>query len=277
MLKFFLQLMVFGFYRNYSKDMKISSVILIFYQFIIDGNMILGYVMVKFLGVKIDSVPIEQGFFLIGLTIAINYILQIMIIFLAMKWRFKLALEVLMELQEFKDKNVMLKRLKTVIKIWSKLGDLVAATSKYFLMCNIFLFLIIFMMYLITLFLAYDILMHELGSDNLILFYSFIVFTCSYTHYGVVITISSVYFSNCFSSAINNLNLIALKIKEKKIQKFCSLAVLQLTAIQKEISCGLFEFNWKFIFLLISSVFSYLVTMMQFDYMLTLQNIKIVP
>lgn len=256
--------------------MKILTLTLLVFQTFINLNMLLGYIMVKFLDVKVDSVPIEKGFYLIGLTMAMSYVLLSMLLLLAIIWRFKSVGDATLELESFKDKRILLKKVKTVTQIWSKLGDLLTSVNKYFLTSNIFLFTIIFMMFLITLFLGYDIFMHSLGSDDLVLFYSFVIFTLSYTLCGLIIIFSSVYFSNSFSKVFKNLNSIRLKNNDEKIWKICTHSILQLDVLHNEISCGLFSLNWKFVFLMISSCFAYLVMMIQFDFMLTIQNIQFI-
>lgn len=253
--------------------MKILSLILFGYQLVINFNIFLGYAMVIFLKVKIDSIPIERGFFLTGIMITINYILLSMLLLLTIIWRFKSVGDALLQVKKLNDKKLILKRLKIILKILSKMGDLLESASKYFLFSNIFLFCNLFMIVLILIFLGYDILIHELEMEDKILFLAFIVFTISTLFCCLIIIISSTYFFNCFGNATNIINLICVKNNDKKIQKFCELGILQFENTQKQISCGFYNFNWNQIFLMVSSIFSYIITMIQFDYMLTIKKV----
>jgi hypothetical protein len=232
--------------------------------------------MVIFLNVKIDSVPIERGFFLTGIAIAINYILLTMLLLLNLVWRFKTVSNALMKVDNYHDKTKVLKKLKSVLKMLSKLSELLESASKYFLCNNIFLFTNLFMIILIMTFLGYDILVHDLGTDDVILFFAFVVFSVSTAFCSSITILTSTYFSKCFSQAFEKINLIFIKFNDRKIQKICELGILQLQNSRKEISCGFFAFNWKHVFLMLSSFFSYLIMMIQFDYMITTKNIEVV-
>lgn len=231
--------------------------------------------MVLFLNVKIDSVPIERGFFLTGIAISINYILLTMLLLLNIVWRFKSISDAMILIGNSKNKKILLRRLKVAMRICNKLSDLLESSSKYFLCNNIFLFSNLFFILLIMTFLGYDILVHNLDTDDVILFFAFVVFCVSTAFCSSITILTSTYFSECLSNCIKKFSLISFQFNDKKVQKFCILAILQLESSRRDISCGVFAFNWKFVFLIISSSFSYLVMMIQFDYMLTTKNIKI--
>ena len=56
-----------------------------------------------------------------------------------------------------------------------------------------------------------------------------------------------------------------LHLKDEKALKFSQLALLQLDHQKSELSCGLFEINWKFFFIFVSSIFSNMIVLIQFN------------
>lgn len=117
--------------------------------------------------------------------------------------------------------------------------------------------------------------MHSLGEDDKLFFGIGLIFSFSTISCISVLIIYSENFKNKINEAVKKFNLIRLKSDDRKVQKYCNLAILQFESSRKFISCGLFELNWKHIFLMMTSFFSYLVMMIQFDYMLTLKQINI--
>lgn len=117
-----LQLMMFGIYRNYNKDIKFLSVIQFSYQLLINSNITLAYCMVRFLNVKIRSIPIERGFYLISVVAAIYYILFTMLLFITVSWRLKSIDDALVKTEQISKKKIV-KRLKTILKMWCKIEE----------------------------------------------------------------------------------------------------------------------------------------------------------
>lgn len=69
-----------------------------------------------------------------------------------------------------------------------------------------------------------------------------------------------------------------LKLKKENFQKslkFCQFASLQLNHRTCEISCGLFTIDWKFSFVMISSIFSYALILKQFDMSDTYKSLEV--
>lgn len=259
--------MVFGIRRNYKKDLNILSLILFGFLLITNFDILIGYSVVKFLNVKVGSLPIERGFYLLGIALAIYYVLFMMLILTQIRWRLRSLGNALIMVEQMHGKMQM-KRLKLFLKICSKVEDLLTSISKYFSCCNILCFANFFMIVFIFLFLGYDILAHELDSGDKIFFAAILIFSISNGALCFTIVIFSKDFLKFIKSNIQSFLKISLKRDQKKIRKICELGILQLGGSRKFISCGLFEINWKLIFLVFSSLFSHLITMIQFDYSL---------
>lgn len=224
--------------------------------------------MVNFLNVKIRSIPIERGLYLIGAGAVSNFILITLLIFVGVSWRLKSIEELLIGLNEV-DQEIYLKKFKKILRIWSKIEDLICSINKYFLINNLFFFASFFNLILIVTFLGYDILVHELDTDDKIFFCCGLVYSISITSCICILIKYSENVKSMIEKNFNQINLIRFNSKHKNVQKYCELAILQLDSSTKLISCGLFEINWQHIFLMLSSLFSYLVVVIQFDYMLT--------
>lgn len=266
--------MIFGIYRDYNKDVKFLSFILFFYQLLTNNNLVLTYCMVKFLNVKIRSIPVERGFYLISVMASIFYILFTILVLITFSWRLKSIDDALMETTS-NEKKKLLRKLKIILRMWSKVDDVISSISRLFIISNIFYLLNFLIFVLILLFLGYDIYVHNLGGDDKLLFGFASFFSITIISFISVLIIQSQNICEKVTNAIRKINLIKLKSKEKNIQKYCHLATLQLEVSNKFISCRLFDLNYKFIFTMISSCFSYLVMMVQFDYMLKENQFKI--
>lgn len=265
---------MFGIYRNFNREVKFLSLILFIYQLLINFNMTLVYVMVKFLNVKVNSIPIEDGFFLVGVTATIYYVLFTMLMLIVASWRIKSIDEALLQVDE-RNERKLLKKLKIILKVWSKVEDLNTSMTKYFITNNLFYFSNFFNTFLITVFLGYDIFAHSLEIDDKIFLMAAVIFCISSISCIIILTINSEIYKNKNNKAMLKFNLIKLKSKDKRVQSFCYLGILQLKNSSNFISCGLFDLNWKHVFAMISSFFAYLVMIIQFDYMLTTKNINI--
>lgn len=254
--------------------MKFLSKILFSYQLVINFNIMLGFSMVKFFNVKVDSIPIERGFFLTGIAWLINYVLLMVLLLLLIAWRFSSIFNALQQVQELEKKKIP-RRMKLILKLSNKMGEILESFIKYCLTNYALLYSHCLIITLMITFLGYDILVHDLGASDKIFFGAGIVFVVSTAFSYLLVICFSNYFSNSFNKIYEKINFIRLENDERKIRKICELGILQLECTRKEITCGLFDLNWKHLFLLMSSFFSYLVMMIQFDYMLSSKQIKI--
>ena len=153
------------------------------------------------------------------------------------------------------------------MRIWGKVEDLIEALNKYITFNYILAFWNFFMLFLMISFLGYDILVHDLGSEDRIFFLAGISFSFWSGLNCVIVIIYSMSFDHTMKYSIRIFNEIAINSLDIKIKKFCQIANFQISSSQSELSCGLFGFNWRLIFTIISAFFSYLVMMIQFDYL----------
>ena len=155
------------------------------------------------------------------------------------------------------------------MKIFDKINDTVLSINRCYMINILISFFNLTLVLIFIIFLIYDVLVHQLKIDDAIL----IVGGSSYAiciSIGCLIIIS-------YSSTIEKLHYLVMKnyvelylgTKDKKIHRLVHLAMIQLTHFRKDISCGLYDFNWNCIFLILTSVFNYVIVMIQFDVMIS--------
>jgi hypothetical protein len=226
--------------------------------------MTLAYVIVG--EIKFSAKPLDNVFFLIAYAIPISNNVFFFITIINVYWRFNDILEVTRH-------ELKIYEMKLVYKIYNRLNEIVPKINQYYLLNTILALLDLLVITINVAFLVYDTFIHELPLENFILaggacFYIFLSGTICF----LIIEYSS------FISSVNckikmNLNKIALRRSEVKFYKMCHVGFLQIENTQNKISCGLFNFDWKLIFILMSSFFSYLWTMFQVDLMFNKKNV----
>ncbi len=236
--------------------------------------MLLSYIMVKYLGVKLTTVPLERVYFILAVVLHIYYLIFALLIIFNAYWRFKSINRALTETLKNEDKNI-LKDIKIIRKIWIRVEDLIYSMDKYFATLFVIFYGNHIVFSLTISFLLYDVTVHDLGMEDKIFMCVGALF-CTFTtiFFGILI-----FFSNALECIINNavesFNLFHIKSEDKNIQKSCELAILQFEHSRKLVSCGMFEFDWKLIFSTGASIFSNLITMIQFDYTLNTNQVEI--
>lgn len=229
------------------------------------SNITFGYYMVTTLGIKIKSVDLKTGYPLINMGIAVTFALFSILLLLTISWRLR---SITTALKKSEDEN----SIKIIVKILSKIEDLIYSINSYLSLNYITSFSSTFIYLLMFTFLGYDILVHNLSVDDVIFFCAGASFTC----FNSLMCSLVIFFSMRFDKTTKNLfkffNQIQMKNSDQKIRKICFLANLQLGHSKKNLSCGLFDLNWHLIFTLMASFFSYLITMIQFDYMVTVRS-----
>lgn len=228
--------------------------------------------MVTLMNVKIKTIPVDRGFFLISLGLNINYSIFAILMQVMISWRLR-AIDDALKLTIKSNQKIILRKMKLLMKVLCIIEDLINSRNNYVSLSNILSFANFFVTSLMILFLGYDVFAHNLGNDDLTLFLGGISFSF-FAGLACFIAISySISVARTIKKAIKIFNKIQMKFNDDaKIQKYCNLANLQLSSVQSEFSCGLFDFNYKLIFTLMSSIFAYLVMMIQFDYMLTIRR-----
>lgn len=266
-----MQLISLGINRNFNKEYKILTSIILVYEVLIIGNLSLAYFMVTLLGVKVKTIPIDRIFYLISIAININYIIFSFLILLAIFWRLRSMTNAL-NITTKSDHKKLFQNIKSLSKIWCKLEDLICSVDKYHTFSLILTFLNFFVTFLLVIFLGYDIFAHDLDSGDVIFFVAGLNFSFFNGLSCFIVIAISMALNNTMKISMKICNRIQIKNQVKKVHKLNYIAILQFTFLRKNFSCGLFDFNWKLIFTLAASFFSYLIMMIQFDYMLSINR-----
>lgn len=227
--------------------------------------------MVTLLGVKVKTIPIDRIFYLISIAININYIIFSFLILLAIFWRLRSMTNAL-NITTKSDHEKLFQNIKSLSKIWCKLEDLICSVDKYHTFSLILTFLNFFVTFLLVIFLGYDIFAHDLDSGDVIFFVAGLNFSFFNGLSCFIVIAISMALNNTMKISMKICNRIQIKNQVKKVHKLNYIAILQFTFLRKNFSCGLFDFNWKLIFTLAASFFSYLIMMIQFDYMLSINR-----
>ena len=229
--------------------------------------------MIKYLGLKINTIPIHKGTYMLSTSLIYFYIFLMASILMSISYRIVSIKSILIHTEKFERKN-LLADLKLIKKILIKLNDLFIETNQFFSSCLLMYFFIIFIFAVDLSFLAYDINVHKLGREDKILLACGTGFFVAASPCTVVMMIYSKMIENLTITAFKEFNLIHLKCDVKHIRKSCELAILQLQHCRISFSCGMFDIDTKLIFAICASSFTFLVTMIQFDFMISTSQLK---
>ena len=159
-----------------------------------------------------------------------------------------------------------------LMKLIDKINDCVLSVNKCYVLNTMFSSFNVTVTMILMTFLSMDIILHELEIQDVILALGGL----SYCGCLGGSCIAVVYFSSAIKKGHEqfNQNLINLHIYlvNRNISRPVHLGLLQMSHTQKELTCGLFKFNWKFVFILFGSIFNYVIVMYQFDSMITAGN-----
>lgn len=217
-----------------------------------------GYYIVTFFNINFDSIPLNNVYFLVIMSLPMTWNVIFFIVILNIYWRYQSILEAL------RGENST-SRLIFLIKIHDKLNAIIPALNRYFVLNVAFSLFNVLVISITNIFLIYDIITHSLEMNNFLI----IVGGSSYIlTSGLVIILIITY-----SSFINNTNdgiiatvtNTAMRFNEKKLLKISHLVILQVESTRRKISSGLFEIDWKLMLTSVSSVVAYVIVMLQFD------------
>lgn len=232
-------------------------------------NFTLGYVMIYVFGIKYDSIPFNNIFFIYLLSLPISYnnaiFIQIMNAF--SRFRSIIHLTQICKIHPLNDYNIK-QHIKFTMKLFDKMNDIVLSLNK------IYTVNIIISLFNITVVVIFNIfLMHNVFSKNLE-FNDFAIALGGFSYAaGVSIgCIAIIYFSSSikrnYDLVLNNLTRVHLILRSRKIHQQIHTAILQITHFRKNICCGLFELNWQLVFAIFVSILNYVIVMIQFEKML---------
>lgn len=190
------QLMMFDIYRNYNKDFRIINTIVITYEIFVSVNLITSYFMVINKIINLESVPIDRGFFLLEMFFIMNYAALCMLMLLTVIWRLQGIDKAMNSMLKLKDDKKILRKMKILMRIWSKIDNLITSLSKYQSIANFFMFLVLTLTILIVVFLGYEIAVHDLTDSDLILFGVGTSFTIWFTFNCLSVIVFSTWFKH---------------------------------------------------------------------------------
>lgn len=252
-------------HRNHSNDHLKSIKVFVPLTLYVIIHAIFANAIVDYFQVKFTSMPLEDYWFLVVYFRALCCHVVWFSIIQSLYWRIKTIPKIL----EIPNLSLKLK-FKIIGKFYSKCEKIISSMNKFFALSFSILLLDCFALTLSSTFFGYDILMHELKKNELLLFtgstnYSFISGLVCF-----LIMNSSTKFMAEKKSLLIKVNTLKFKNrnkKDKRLDKNSQLLIDQLNVAQIKLSCGLFVFNIPHIFVMISSIFSYLVVTIQFDFL----------
>lgn len=254
--------MVEGIVRNFNFDFARLTLILIISLGLLLIEMVGSFIMTRNFDIRFNSMPINNTFFMISLGIPLSYNILIIILLINLFDRFysiinltKLPLNL----------QIISYRLNLSMEMLDKVNDTILSINKCYMMNILISFFNLTLVLIFTIFFMYDIFVHQLKIDDAIIL-------AGGSSYALCISIGCLIIIS-YSSTIEKLHYLVMKnyvklhlsSRDGKIYRQVYLAMLQLTHFRKEISGGLYDFNWKCIFLILTSVFNYVIVMIQFD------------
>jgi hypothetical protein len=240
--------------------------------------MISGYVTVNIIGVKFNSLPLDNPCFLFVMSLPITYSVLFYITLLSVCSRLKAINDCLVfnstEMSSWKSTD-FIQRSKLVMKLCDKFHHVITSIHKLHVFSFVISLLNFLVITILVSFLCYDILIHNLSPHDVILFFG----GCGYILcIGIICTLIII---NCAHVKAQHdnimdsmMNLHHTKI-DKNICRFLQLMYLQMNSLRNEVSCGLFGFKFSYLMIFLTSVFNYVVVMIQFDTMI--RQIDLLP
>lgn len=210
--------------------------------------------------IDLGSIPIYNYFFITSYIFNINFANTFVIILMSVNLRIKSVFQLIDE----SSYSVSISKCRSIMKIYSNLLDIIKLSNKYFSLTAMVIFTEYTLHCVMMLLTFYDICMRGFPLENIIYF-----ITGAYNQFA---TGSSIILLITTSEILkNNGQKVFLKIREQKIlskdknvEKF--LKILSLQSNHELItSCGLFKFDWKIIFNMLTASFSFFLVAVQFD------------
>lgn len=223
------------------------------------------YMIVKILNIKFDSLPVDNIYFLFASGLPICFNLIFLHTVLTVYWRLQSMVEYV---KITLDTSL---NLREILKSQGKIFDTISLLNRYHTPNYVFTMLDMLMVAITASFLIYDILIHSLTFDN------FFLMSAGFTHFALsaLLCLVIIFYGSKIKELQKEIIVTIAKSQIKQIQKSdfkpwkkCQLAICQLEISKNEFSCGLFELNCKQIFVMMSSFFSFLIVMIQFDLMI---------
>jgi hypothetical protein len=212
--------------------------------------------------------PLDDFLFLIAFLRPVCCQVIFLTMIMALSWRLETFHKILENSELSMQQNS-----KLIGKLLNKSADTIVNMNKLYSTNFMTSLVDLLFIALVTTFLAYDIIAHSLAISDVILMlggmgYSFLAGSVCFS-----ILIASSGLEEKKKKIVIKIN--DLSLKRNKLHKFLYLSVFQFDCLPLELSCGLFTLKKSHIFLMISSYFSYLIVMIQFDFMFSNQLNKL--
>jgi hypothetical protein len=259
-----------GITRNYNSDRLILTRYLTILEVLIVVNMSTGLVIVRVLDVHLKTMPLENPFFLAVMGVSMSYHVIFFIILHSFYGRLKAVAESF-TVDNLKDFHTCFirNRIRLTMIVLDRMNETIFSINKYF-MCNTMIILLkIIIITIMSSFLAFDVLVHGLGIDEIILVFGGWSYGLTLGLGCMLIFTYGYRIGQAFEKIFIQTLSIKIFIRNKKICHQTTLALLQMTNFKKELSCGLFSLHWPHLFVIIVASFNYLVVMVQFDSMIS--------
>ena len=235
--------------------------------------MVIGYLIVTYFGVKFDSIPLNDPIFLTIISIPMSFNVLIIILLHTIFTRISIIIKLtdIKNVCSFSTFNLK-KRINLVMLLYDKINDSILSVNNCYIINLLVAFLNITAIYIFMTFLLYDTVIHELKPENIILGLGGYSYCFCFGTSCVVIIYFSTSIRKSHDATIKNFFKMHFLLKNRRICNKVHLASLQFYHFRKEISCGLFDFNWKYLMVVITSVFNYVIVMIQFEGMISKSN-----
>lgn len=235
--------------------------------------MTLGYSIVTYFGVSYDSIPMRNKLFLFAVSVPVLFNILLNLLLYLIHQRLKLMI-VMTDVSKISacNEHDLKKRIHTLMKLIDKINDCVLSVNKCFVLNTMFSSFNVTVTMILMTFLSMDIILNELEIEDVILALG------GFSYCGCLggSCLAVIYFSSIIRKRHENLNQkfinLHICLHNRKIHKHIHLGLLQISHSQKELTCGLFRFNWKYVFIMVASVFNYVIVMYQFDSMISSED-----
>lgn len=219
--------------------------------------------------ISYDSIPLDNILYWITNTFTFNITFTYFVTLFAINSRLYLIMSVLRDERLMENISILHARTKLILKLYTNCYDLVCVANKCFTFHSMLLLL-----EFTTFCVSITFMIFTTFSSHLDLGVSFkdIIFLTTAVAFFVNLNIHAciVFYNSCTikengRKILSSICVVAEKTKNEKLLKYSQLSSLHMVRDQLIVTCGMFEFDWRQKFLMLSSIFSYLLILIQFD------------
>ena len=252
--------------RDHSRDFAISlTVFIVPYTFSLSTLVFLLTLLRQF-NISYDSVPLDKYFYWLSNIVSLNLTFTYFLTQFAINSRLG---SIRKYLKDADDEEVR-KYLRIFAKIHMKFTDVVSLSNQCFTFHSMVLFLEFTTFSVSMTFLCFTTFQVYMETYEISFKEIIFILTCVAFLINLVINASiTFHYSNLFLKnsveILEKLLKISTKRKDKVCARYAHIFSTYASEEQLLVSCGLFLFDWKQLFLMFSSIYSYLLILIQFD------------